>query len=108
MATKQITILVDDLDGSEADETVNFALDGNSYEIDLNSSHAEELRSILRRYVEAGRKEASRARTSRRLTRGNVAPTTAQVRAWAQAQGLSVNNRGRVGAEILAQYEAAH
>ncbi|MDQ0673980.1 hypothetical protein QFZ36_001541 [Pseudarthrobacter siccitolerans] len=108
MAIKQIMILVDDLDGSDADETVSFALDGNPYEIDLNSSHAEELRSILRPYVEAGRKEAPRARTKRRPTRENIAPTTAQVRAWAQAQGITVNNRGRVGAEILAQYEAAH
>jgi hypothetical protein len=108
VATKQITILVDDLDGSEAEETVNFALDGNSYEIDLNSSHAEELRSILRRYLMAGRKDSSRARPNRRSTGKNAAPTTAQVRAWAQAQGITVNNRGRVGAEILAQYEAAH
>jgi hypothetical protein len=87
---------------------VNFALDGNSYEIDLNSSHAEELRSILRRYLKAGRKETVRAQPRRRPTPGNVARTTAQVRAWARAQGITVNNRGRVGVEILAQYDAAH
>lgn len=40
-------VFEDDLDGSDADMTVNFALDSVSYDTDLNSSNAEELRAIL-------------------------------------------------------------
>jgi Lsr2 len=49
-------LLVDDIDGSDADETIKFGLDGTHYEIDLNSDHAEELRGQLSRYVKAARK----------------------------------------------------
>lgn len=55
VAQKVQVLLVDDLDGGEADETVTFALDGKSYEIDLKSEHAEELRSLLERYVKGDR-----------------------------------------------------
>ena len=56
MAQKVQTLLVDDLDGGEAGETVQFALDGTSYEIDLSAGHAAELRSALARYADAARK----------------------------------------------------
>ncbi|TPV47489.1 Lsr2 family protein [Pseudarthrobacter phenanthrenivorans] len=108
MATKLITVLVDDLDGSEAEETVSFQVDGVTYDIDLNATHAGELRSILRPYIQAGRKQRTATASRRRAAPTDSRPTSAQVRAWAQEQGIAVNNRGRVGAEILAQYEAAH
>lgn len=108
MATKLITVLEDDLDGSQAEETVSFQLDGTAYDIDLNAAHADELRSALRPYIQAGRKQRSYIATRRRPAPHGGGPTTAQVRAWAQEQGIPVNNRGRVGADILAQYKAAH
>lgn len=107
MVTKLITVLEDDLDGSEAQETVSFQLDGIAYDIDLNPAHADELRSALRPYLQAGRKHRNTA-SGRRPTPRRGRPSTAQVRAWAQEQGIPVNDRGRVGEEILAQYEAAH
>ena len=54
MAQKVQVILTDDLDGSEAEETVQFAIDGVSYEIDLSAANAEALREAVAAYVEAG------------------------------------------------------
>ncbi|MBX7443369.1 MULTISPECIES: Lsr2 family protein [unclassified Arthrobacter] len=62
MVTRIISILEDDLDGSEAAETVRFSLDGRSYEIDLNSAHARQFRASLLRYIRAGRKVSSKGR----------------------------------------------
>ena len=62
MAQKIQTLFIDDLDGSEADGTVRFGLDGTDYEIDLNGEHAQELRDALARYVTAARRAGSSAR----------------------------------------------
>lgn len=97
----------DDLDGSDADETVMFALDGTAYEIDLTDKHASDLRSALRPYIEAGRKVAS-SRVKGRSTRAGKSPSSARVRAWAEEQGLPVNARGMIRADILEKYQATH
>jgi hypothetical protein len=89
MAQKVQVLLVDDLDGSEATETVTFGLDGASYEIDLSSGNAGKLRKEL-------------ART------GPGRERSAQIRAWAKQRGYKVNERGRIPANIVAEYEAAH
>jgi hypothetical protein len=106
MAIRRIIVLEDDIDGSAAEETVRFAIDGNSYEIDLHAAHAEELRATLNRYTSAGRRTAGRAGKPRKSTFGRS--RSAQIRAWAQAQGLSVNSRGAINREITAKYDAAH
>ena len=62
MAQKVQTFFIDDIDGSEAEGTVLFGLDGTQYEIDLNTSHAKELRTTLARYIDAGRRVTSTAR----------------------------------------------
>ncbi|MFJ3882028.1 Lsr2 family protein [Streptomyces sp. NPDC090077] len=110
MAQKVQVLLVDDLDGGTADETVTFALDGKTYEIDLTTANAEKLRGALEDFVKAGRRTGGRASTGRAKGRAAVAagsPDTAEIRAWAKAQGLSVNDRGRVPAEIREAYENA-
>ena len=56
MAQKVHIVLVDDLDGTEATETVSFGLDGTSYEIDLNDKNAAALRDALAGYVGHARK----------------------------------------------------
>ena len=64
MAKRIETVLIDDLDGaSPADETVRFAIDDTSYEIDLNAEHAAELRSALNAYVGAARRVRGRRLT---------------------------------------------
>ncbi|MDA5286632.1 histone-like nucleoid-structuring protein Lsr2 [Streptomyces sp. NPDC054904] len=109
MAQKVQVLLVDDLDGGEADETVTFALDGKTYEIDLTTANAEKLRGLLDPYAKSGRRTGGRAsagRTKGRAAASSGSPDTAEIRAWAKAQGLSVNDRGRVPAEIREAYEA--
>ena len=110
MAKKTVILLEDDLDGSEANETLNFAIDGVGYEIDLNERNAAEFRLLLDRYVSAARRSSapSRGRGRPRGTTHGTPPTSGEVREWAKAQGLSVNERGRVQAAVMADYVAAH
>ncbi|MFG2481177.1 MULTISPECIES: histone-like nucleoid-structuring protein Lsr2 [Streptomyces] len=108
MAQKVQVLLVDDLDGGEADETVTFALDGKTYEIDLTTANAEKLRGLLDPYTKGGRRTGGRASAGRAKGRAAVAsgnPDTAEIRAWAKSQGLSVNDRGRVPQDIRDAYE---
>lgn len=107
MAQKVIHTLVDDLDGSEASQTVLFALDGKSYEIDLNDPHAAKLREALAPYVGAGRKTGGGRTTVRRMGSDKPAQDSGAIREWARANGYEVNDRGRVPANIRAEYEKA-
>jgi hypothetical protein len=109
MAQKVQTLLIDDLDGSEAEGTVFFGLDGTQYEIDLSTAHTKALRTTLARYIDAGRRAPG---TVRRAGQGGrkTAPSSisnTEVRTWAKAQGLEVKDRGRVSADILTRYRAA-
>ena len=108
MAQKVQVQLIDDLDGSDADGTVRFGLDGTEYEIDLSAGHAQELRGALARYVGAARRQGGGRRPARA---GRRAPVSAldptEVREWAKAQGIEVKDRGRVSAELVARFKAA-
>ena len=109
MAQKIQTLFIDDLDGSEAEGTVRFGLDGADYEIDLNAGNAQALREALARYVQAARRAGS---GSRRPVRGGRkasadGPNTTAVREWAKAQGIEVKDRGRVPAELVVKFKAA-
>ena len=100
MAQRVVVTLFDDIDGSEAAETIAFGLDGRSYEIDLNEANARKLRKALAPYVDAGRK---RSRSGKAYRQTEVAPDPAAVRAWAQANKLDVPARGRIPKKV---YEA--
>lgn len=114
MAQRVNVILVDDLDGDDAAETVSFGLDGVDYEIDLNENNAEALRNALARYVDAGRRSGGkrpggRARKGRRVAAGGDAgPSAAEIRRWARENGWDVPERGRVSADVREAYTAAH
>ena len=109
MAQKIQTLFIDDLDGSEADGTVRFGLDGTDYEIDLNREHARELRGALARYVGAARRAGGSAQRPAR--NGRKAPknglNTTEIREWAKTQGIDVKDRGRVPAELVVKFQAA-
>ncbi|HXU98288.1 MAG TPA: Lsr2 family protein [Jiangellaceae bacterium] len=107
MAQKVQVILVDDLDGGEAAETVNFSLDGVAYELDLSKKNAAKFRDALAPYVGSARKSARRG-GRRGQARGSRGSNTSAIRQWARDQGLKVSDRGRVPAEILAKYDSAH
>ena len=109
MAQKIQTLFIDDLDGSAAEGTVRFGLDGTEYEIDLNAGHAKELRDALARYVAAGRRAAGSARRPARGSRRSPAGAvnTTEVREWARAQGIEVKDRGRVPADLMVKFKSA-
>ena len=110
MAQKVQVLLLDDISGGEASETVTFALDGKSYEIDLNEANAKKLRDALDPYLKAGRRSGAgrSARGTRGAGRAGAAgPDTAKIRAWAKENGYEVNDRGRVPANIREAYEKA-
>jgi hypothetical protein len=109
MAQKIQTLFIDDLDGSDAEGTVRFGLDGSEYEIDLNAKHAQQLRDALARYVGAARRVGGGARRPARGGRRASASglNTSEVREWARAQGIEVKDRGRVPAEIVVKFKAA-
>jgi len=113
MAQRVNVVLVDDIDDSEAVETVSFALDGVDYEIDLSEDHAGELRNALSLYIGHGRRTGGRRRSGRRSssssapTNGDGA-TAADIRAWARENGWEVPERGRVSAEVREAYAAAN
>ena len=109
MAQKVQTRFIDDLDGSDADGTVRFGLDGASYEIDLSADHAKALRKAAQKYIAAGRKVTPARRPARsngrRTTKGDPDPTV--VREWAKAQGIEVKDRGRVSSDLVVKFQAA-
>jgi hypothetical protein len=110
VAQKIQTIFTDDLDGSEAEGTVRFGLDGVDYEIDLSTAHAKQLRKALAKYIDAGRKVSGAARRSgRRSSRrsAGAGPSISEVREWARSQGFEVKDRGRVPAELVVKFQSA-
>src|SRR5260370_5266491 len=109
MAQKVQTLFIDDLDGSAADGTVRFGLDGTEYEIDLNAEHARQLRDALALYVQAARRAGSMARRPARGGRRAPAtgPNTTAVREGAKARRSDVKDRGRVPADLIVKFRAA-
>ncbi len=111
MAQEVIYKLSDDLDGSEAEETISFALDGSSYEIDLNSKNAAALRKALEKYTAAARRMSAsasgrgRSRGGRTGRNNDVDPKA--VRLWAHEHGLDVSSHGRIPTDLIEQYRAA-
>lgn len=112
MARQVITTLIDDLDGSTAEETVSFGLEGVMYTIDLSGKNALKMRKLLEPYIDAGTK-TGRSNTVV-ASRGSARPSAAAsreenqlIRAWARKAGKDVSDRGRIPAEIVEEYRAA-
>ncbi len=108
MAQRVHVVLVDDIDGGDAAETVSFALDGVDYEVDLSEAHAAELRDALAVYIGHGRRVGGRKRGGQRGASAGKGPSAAEIRDWARENGWDVPARGRVSAEVREAYAAAH
>ncbi len=109
MAQKVSIVLVDDLDESEATETVSFGLDGTTYEIDLNDKNAAKLREVLSGYIGHGRKVGAASRRGRKASAASAGgPSAREIRDWARSNGYDVPDRGRVSADVRAAFEAAN
>jgi hypothetical protein len=110
MAQRVRVHVEDDIDGSPAEETVTFGLDGRAFEIDLSAKNAAKLRTALAVYVKAGRRagRASAAGLSPRGPQHTYDVDAAIIRSWAHEQGHEVNSRGRVSVTLREAYAAAH
>jgi hypothetical protein len=106
MVRKTMILLEDDVDGSSAAETVQFSLDGVTYEIDLSGANAQKLRDAVEPYRAAARQIGGRrSRPSAPISNGAV--DNRAVRAWAESNGIVVNSRGRISADVIRKYRAA-
>jgi hypothetical protein len=111
MVQRTVVQLTDDLDGSEAAETISLSLDSAQYEIDLNQEHAADLREVLAPYLGSARRVAgsrSAGSTGRTTARTSKRSDKQSVRMWAQEHGYMVSERGRISREVQEAYDAAH
>ena len=108
MAREVITRLIDDIDGSEATETVRFGLDGRSYEVDLNSKNAAALRRSLKPYIDTGRLDVRRAVNGKRSTGTSQRDySLADLREWAAKNKITLPPRGRIPRSIVEQFKTS-
>ena len=108
MARTVSVVITDDMDGSRDAETVTFGLNGVTYEIDLAESNRAKLSAAFAPFIAAGRRSTRGGRRRGAGRAGAERVDRAAVRAWAREAGLAVSERGRISAEIMRQYEAAH
>ncbi len=110
MAQRVSVLLVDDVDGKPADETVTFGLDGVTYEIDLSSSNAAKLRDSLAPWLGHARRSGGRRSTGRTAARsgGGKRRNLSDIREWARKNGYTVSDRGRISSEVQEAYDKAH
>jgi hypothetical protein len=111
MARRVEVLLIDDIDGGTAHETINFGLDGVNYEIDLSTKHATQLRSAFARYVEAGTRIgrgriAKTARDRRRAAPALDRTQSQTIREWAKRKKIQLSGRGRIPRHVIEQYQA--
>jgi hypothetical protein len=104
MATRLLTTLQDDIDGSAATQTIRFALDGIEYEIDVSDRNANRLRNAMGEFIAHGRiVGGKRVRNSASSDQVD----TKAVRKWAEANGIEISSRGRIPADVVERYKAA-
>jgi uncharacterized membrane protein YgcG len=116
MAQRVNVVLVDDIDGTDATETVSFAIDGVDYEIDLSEKHAADLRDAVSLFIGHARRTGGRRKGRGRSSSGSggsggsgaSGASAADIRAWARENGWEVPERGRVSAEVREAYAAAN
>ena len=115
---KQVQVqLIDDIDGSEAVESIAFAFRGAEYEIDLNQKHIGAFEKAVSKFIESARSAAPAKRgrsrsgasstSGSRRKKGSSAAPTSDIRSWAQANGYEIGDRGRIPGAVRESYEAA-
>jgi len=107
MARKVTTTLQDDLDGSPAAGTVQFALGSSEFEIDLSERNAKKFRQQIVPFIEHARRARTDSKTpAKRSAAGRR--RTVGIRAWARDHGMDISERGRIPIDVVERYEAAH
>ena len=96
MVHQRVVSLVDDLDGTPAQETVRFNIDGTDYEIDLSLAHATSFRQLLATYVNSARRVDTATPPQQDHNRA--------IRAWARRHGRDLHKRGRIPNDVIHAY----
>jgi hypothetical protein len=112
----QRVVLTDDLDGTEAAQTITYTIDGQEYEIDLSEENVQRFHDALEPFVSKSREVERQPLPSRRSSRGDGRrrsgasgrPDIAQIRDWAMGRSMDVSRRGRIKKEIIDAYDQAH
>lgn len=115
MAQVVTRTFIDDIDGSEAERTFTFAVDGTGYEIDLSNDNITEFNSAIGGFVESARK-IGKAATASNGARRTSAPAGARqsreqtqaIREWARMAGHSISDRGRIPLAVQHAFDQAH
>lgn len=105
--------LVDDIDGSPATTTIEFSVGGKNYSIDLSEANAAAFNEALAPYIEHARRAPANKRKARKSRSSSEASRikrqkSAQIRAWALENGITVAKRGMLNQSVIDAYEAAH
>jgi Lsr2 len=111
----QRVVLTDDLDGTEATQTISYTIEGQEYEIDLSEENVQRFHDALEPFVSKSR-EVERQPLPSRRGRGNGRRRSgasgrsdiAQIREWAMGRNMDVSRRGRIKKEIIDAYDEAH
>jgi hypothetical protein len=116
MARREIVVLEDDIDGSKADETIKFALDGVIFEIDLHMEHATELRGSFAKWTQRARRvgrlngQAPQVPAQARRTGGRPAyrdkAQNRAIRDWAKRKGYDISDRGVIPERYIDEFNA--
>lgn len=112
MATKHISQITDDLDGTVLEQgegkQITFSIEGRAYEIDLSDSNADKFYKALTPYVDAARSVSSGGSArGNRTARAKSDLDLGAVREWARANGHTVSDRGRVPSTVIDAFKAA-
>jgi predicted GNAT family acetyltransferase len=110
---KTVTVeITDDIDGSSGAQTVTFAYQGQQFEIDLAEKNHVAFLASLKPFIDAAHVDSGRRHTAgasgTRRSRGSLSVDRTAVRAWAEKQGIQIAERGRIRADVLEKYAAAH
>lgn len=105
---KTHVVLVDDIDGTPAKDTVTFSFQGVTYEIDLSEEHISEMSADFEKWISSSRRIGGRAIRGSRVASSTPLSRAGEIRAWATKNGIHVSDRGRIPADIVAKFEKAH
>lgn len=95
MSKQRQEVLVDDLDGSPADETIKITINGDEYVIDLSKTNATKFWATWSPWLSKAQRVVRRRKRTALLSRGRaVMADAAKVRAWARERGIPVNENG--------------
>jgi len=98
------TVLVDDIDGGDADVTIAFAINGESYSMDLSNKNADAFYAALNPWLSVATRSKSAQESAVKSHMAGVEQRAA-IREWAIKKGLNISPRGRIPQEVTDEFK---